>query len=200
MCGLQTIADVKFQDGKILRNVPSCDLYPVDDLLENDFCPEDFVVHKSTGQVGVVKSVNLQNRTCNVLWRSLNKQTMKFDFTEDPNPVSIFDLSDHPEYRFRLSDIVQLLPQSDVTNDTNSKWIGVIIDMKSGKLKIHWNNHEETWVDVDGNFFVLFANQFGHLFIFLHSLSKPKQFWAIFLAKISLTLPMHSKKKFCQSF
>jgi hypothetical protein len=107
-----SFVSVEWQNGVVQKNIRSTDLYPVEDILDNDFCPEDFIVHTKTKKVGVIKKVDLQQRTCTVLWREINKQTMKNDFIEDKNQIAVFDLQPSETYRFRLGDIVQLLPNN----------------------------------------------------------------------------------------
>ena len=97
------------QDGSTELGVSSKDLYPVHHLDDKEFFPGDFVVpadrsaHSALGTYGVVQRVDAQARTALVQW--FQPGTTKPD-TLQVEEVSVYDLKDHPDFKFRPGSIV----------------------------------------------------------------------------------------------
>ncbi|KAK2112114.1 E2/E3 hybrid ubiquitin-protein ligase ube2o [Saguinus oedipus] len=125
-----TSADVMWQDGSVECNIRSNDLFPVHHLDNNEFCPGDFVVDKrgsaSSGRAasgvvanegpvqscpdpavyGVVQSGDHIGRTCMVKWFKLRPSGDDVELIGEEEDVSVYDIADHPDFRFRTTDIV----------------------------------------------------------------------------------------------
>ncbi|OWK14722.1 hypothetical protein Celaphus_00001598 [Cervus elaphus hippelaphus] len=107
-----TSADVMWQDGSVECNIRSNDLFPVHHLDNNEFCPGDFVVDKRVQSCpdpavyGVVQSGDHVGRTCMVKWFKLRPSGDDVELIGEEEDVSVYDIADHPDFRFRTTDIV----------------------------------------------------------------------------------------------
>jgi len=74
-----------------------------------EFWPQDFVVGKSVGDlappVGVVESVNHEQRLCAVTWRQERRREV----------LPVYEIAPHPDFNFKVGDIVIRLPSGDLT-------------------------------------------------------------------------------------
>ncbi|GLJ17158.1 hypothetical protein SUGI_0297070 [Cryptomeria japonica] len=115
----KTKVDVVWQDGTHSFCLDSRTLFPVDNLGDHDFWPEQYVQEKgqdedgvasNSRQIGVVKSVDSKERTVRVKWLK------PMQHPEDPHEfdkeevVSVYELTEHPDYSYCIGDIVILLP------------------------------------------------------------------------------------------
>jgi hypothetical protein len=51
--------------------------------------------------------------------------------------VSVYSVTSHPDFDFRMGDVVVKLPQAGATS-IPSQWAGQILDIHSGKMKVCW--------------------------------------------------------------
>eukprot|EP00252_Welwitschia_mirabilis_P011751 TRINITY_DN2615_c0_g1_i2.p1 TRINITY_DN2615_c0_g1~~TRINITY_DN2615_c0_g1_i2.p1 ORF type:complete len:951 (+),score=252.41 TRINITY_DN2615_c0_g1_i2:255-2855(+) len=125
-----TKVDVLWQDGAMSLGVNAKTLFRVENLGEHDFWPDEYVLEKSTDdnsedceskRVGVVKSVNAKERTAIVRWLKpmLQPQDPKeFDIEEE---VSVYELTEHPDYNYCIGDIVvKLSPVAETLDASDS--------------------------------------------------------------------------------
>ncbi|XP_074080597.1 (E3-independent) E2 ubiquitin-conjugating enzyme isoform X1 [Macrotis lagotis] len=107
-----TSADVMWQDGTVETNIRSNELFPVHHLDNNEFCPGDFIVDKRAQSCpdpavyGVVQSGDHIGRTCMVKWFKLRPSGDDVELIGEEEDVSVYDIADHPDFRFRTTDIV----------------------------------------------------------------------------------------------
>uniref|UniRef100_A0A8C5SZM5 (E3-independent) E2 ubiquitin-conjugating enzyme n=1 Tax=Laticauda laticaudata TaxID=8630 RepID=A0A8C5SZM5_LATLA len=125
-----TSADVMWQDGTVEKNIRSNELFPVHHLDNNEFCPGDFVVDKRAqssqdpGMYGVVQSGDHVGRTCVLVGEE-----------ED---VSVYDIADHPDFRFRTTDFVIRIGNPSVGQVAR-------VDFSS-KVEVVWADNSRTIV------------------------------------------------------
>ena len=101
-----TRVDVIWQDGTTTNDAPATTFSPakhVDGYYE--FWPQDFVVGKtaetgSPAPVGLVESVDHDQRLCVVTWRDGSEREV----------VPVFDVAPHPDFNFKVGDTVLRLP------------------------------------------------------------------------------------------
>ncbi|XP_007910264.1 (E3-independent) E2 ubiquitin-conjugating enzyme UBE2O [Callorhinchus milii] len=107
-----TTVDVMWQDGTVEKIIRSNDLLPVHHVDNNEFCPGDFVVDKRSpgppfvGVYGVVQSVDHIGRTCSVKWFKPNSNGTEIEMFGHEEDISVYDIADHPDFHFRITDIV----------------------------------------------------------------------------------------------
>eukprot|EP01018_Ginkgo_biloba_P023413 Gb_01294 [translate_table: standard] len=111
----KTKVDVVWQDGTQSFCLDSRTLFPVDNLGDHDFWPEQYVlekgsdedgVHSDARRVGVVKSVDSKERMVRVKWiKPTGRPEYSREFDKE-EVVSVYELVEHPDYSFRLGDIV----------------------------------------------------------------------------------------------
>ncbi|XP_075033868.1 (E3-independent) E2 ubiquitin-conjugating enzyme [Mixophyes fleayi] len=150
-----TTADVIWQDGTVDTNIRSNELIPIQHLDTNEFCPGDFVVDKRAhaGQdpslYGVVQSGDHTGRTCVVKWIKLNPEGSDVEVVGEEDDVSVYDIVDHPDFRFRATDIVISIgsPDPDVVPDGNLHSVGQVarVDVSS-KVEVIWADNSRTIV------------------------------------------------------
>ena len=63
--------------------------------------------------------------------------------------VPVFSLQDHPDYEYRISDVVLMLPPVTQMPTLTSHVAGEITDICDGKLKVHWAKGDTSWVYPD---------------------------------------------------
>ena len=100
-----TRVDVIWQDGTREMDSAATSLAPakhVDGYYE--FWPQDFIVGRAavegTGPVGVVDSVNHDERICVVTWRADSRREV----------LPVYDIAPHPDFNFKVGDVVLRLP------------------------------------------------------------------------------------------
>ncbi|XP_072882597.1 (E3-independent) E2 ubiquitin-conjugating enzyme UBE2O [Hemitrygon akajei] len=107
-----TSVDVMWQDGTVEKNIRSNDLLPVHHVDNNEFCPGDFVLDKRAqgaqeiGVYGVVQSVDHFGRTCSVKWFKPKANGNEIEVLGHEEDISVYDIADHPDFHFRITDIV----------------------------------------------------------------------------------------------
>ncbi|NXC18398.1 UBE2O enzyme, partial [Corythaeola cristata] len=147
-----TSADVMWQDGTVERNIRSNKLIPVHHLDNNEFCPGDFVVDKRAqssqdpGLYGVVQSGDHIGRTCVVKWFKLKSSGDDVELIGEEEDVSVYDIADHPDFRFRTTDIVIRIGNSDgATAKEDEPSVGQVarVDVSS-KVEVVWADNSKT--------------------------------------------------------
>lgn len=98
------------QDGSRVTDAPATTFAPakhVDGYYE--FWPQDYVVGKATGDeappVGVIESVNHDQRICSVTWRGSQRREI----------VPVYEIAPHPDFSFKVGDVVLRLPGPETT-------------------------------------------------------------------------------------
>uniref|UniRef100_A0A663ELD7 (E3-independent) E2 ubiquitin-conjugating enzyme n=1 Tax=Aquila chrysaetos chrysaetos TaxID=223781 RepID=A0A663ELD7_AQUCH len=147
-----TSADVMWQDGTVETNIRSNELIPVHHLDNNEFCPGDFVVDKRAqssqdpGLYGVVQSGDHIGRTCVVKWFKLKSSGDDVELIGEEEDVSVYDIADHPDFRFRTTDIVIRIGNSDgATAKEDEPSVGQVarVDVSS-KVEVVWADNSKT--------------------------------------------------------
>jgi len=103
--------DVMWQDGVEEAGIPSTELYPIRDLDDHEFFPGYFVSETREGFrphcYGVVQDVSHADRTCRVRWlRTYTEGHQPRPVYVETTEASVYDLSDHPDFRYRPGDTV----------------------------------------------------------------------------------------------
>ncbi|XP_050775182.1 (E3-independent) E2 ubiquitin-conjugating enzyme isoform X3 [Gopherus flavomarginatus] len=148
-----TSADVMWQDGTVETNIRSNELFPVHHLDNNEFCPGDFVVDKraQTSQdpavYGVVQSGDHIGRTCVVKWFKLKASGDDVELMREEEEVSVYDIADHPDFRFRTTDIVIRIGNAEegalAKEDEPSVGQVARVDISS-KVEVVWADNSKT--------------------------------------------------------
>ncbi|XP_050394975.2 (E3-independent) E2 ubiquitin-conjugating enzyme UBE2O [Patella vulgata] len=146
ICYTLSKANVMWQDGSEESNVLSADLYPIHHLDELEFFPGDFVVDAKDTQAcsnyGVVSDCDHKARTCHIKWvkpYDVGKSKRPTVLT-DVHEVSVYDIKDHPNYKFRPGHSVIRVGGFE---DTEQKLeaVGQVYRLNSeGFLNIKWSN------------------------------------------------------------
>lgn len=180
-------------EATISKGVPSHELIPITHVGQHDFWPEDWVTKSDGEAAGLVCAVDAAERVSIVHWATPHSNGT-LHIPDDPSAEaqqeSVYDLSEHPDYSFRLGDVVLRLQrgnqipadprnndkeglggtsmteaaethiadlsvsgsepsvQSDETAPagydskgapmTSSSWVGEIIGMERGLLRVAW--------------------------------------------------------------
>ncbi|XP_029287472.1 ubiquitin-conjugating enzyme E2O [Cottoperca gobio] len=151
----KTTADVMWKDGRVEKGFRSNDLIPIQHLDSHEFCPGDFVVDKrpqalqDPGVYGVIQSGDHRGRTCVVKWIKLNSSSDDVEVFGMEEDVSVYDITDHPDFHFRTTDIVIRIWNSenghnDCENETS---VGQVsrVDVSS-KVEVVWADNSMTIV------------------------------------------------------
>ncbi|KAJ8431230.1 hypothetical protein Cgig2_033001 [Carnegiea gigantea] len=121
--------DVMWQDGSCSTGLDSHSLFPVSVVNAHDFFPGQFVLEKTGSddlnihanrRWGFVRSVDAIERTVKVKWRSTDGDGKDMDVGVMEEIVSAYELLEHPDFCFNISDIVL---RSDIShlNDFSGK-------------------------------------------------------------------------------
>uniref|UniRef100_S4RK70 (E3-independent) E2 ubiquitin-conjugating enzyme n=1 Tax=Petromyzon marinus TaxID=7757 RepID=S4RK70_PETMA len=150
----KTYADVMWQNGQVEVNIRSNDLIPVQHMDENEFWPGTFVMDKrvclqschSPCLYGVVKSADHRGRTCCIAWYTLDEDGFGLKaprLLHQEDDVSVYDISDHTDFQFQISDTVIRLSKTEmIIPTTEEPCIGQVVNMdESGKVKVRWINN-----------------------------------------------------------
>ncbi len=146
----KTYVDIVWQDGTKSTMIPSTELYPVQHLNDTDFTPDDFVSPKimeeydendpeqarkmqdEKSRIGVVQSVNAEERTCKVRWVDDHNKTLSEEET------SIYDIISHSVIAHRLGDVVIRFPKNEDVDNAEFQWAGEVIGIHDGQLTVCW--------------------------------------------------------------
>ncbi|ETE72470.1 Ubiquitin-conjugating enzyme E2 O, partial [Ophiophagus hannah] len=150
-----TSADVMWQDGTVEKNIRSNELFPVHHLDNNEFCPGDFVVDKRAqssqdpGMYGVVQSGDHVGRTCVVKWFKLRPSGDDVELVGEEEDVSVYDIADHPDFRFRTTDFVIRIGNAEdsASIGENEPSVGQVARVDfSSKVEVVWADNSRTIV------------------------------------------------------
>ncbi|XP_048343884.1 (E3-independent) E2 ubiquitin-conjugating enzyme isoform X2 [Sphaerodactylus townsendi] len=150
-----TSADVMWQDGTVEKNIRSNELFPVHHLDNNEFCPGDFVVDKRAqssldpGMYGVVQSGDHVGRTCVVKWFKLKPSGDDVELIGEEEDVSVYDIADHPDFRFRTTDFVIRIGNAEdsASVNENEPSVGQVARVDfSSKVEVVWADNSRTIV------------------------------------------------------
>lgn len=135
-------ADVVWQDGSVEPTVDSSNLYPIHHLDDHEFFPGDFVVEAVDGfhphSYGVVQQVDHAGRCAKVKWFKTytagNQPQPLFLSNAD---VSVYDLKDHPDFKYRPASIVIRVANYDAAGC--GMGAGQVLDNHpSGQVSVWW--------------------------------------------------------------
>jgi len=124
----------------------------------------------TTRRLGVVKKVDAAARTCVVRWLSGLSGTEtepaepgaeRKEKEEDEEEVSFYQIMVHPDFKYRLGNVALRLPSLEQTRDTegqqegeqhqhqptDKQWVGELIDIKDGKVLVHWADGTAEWLE-----------------------------------------------------
>ncbi|KAL1006048.1 hypothetical protein UPYG_G00067210 [Umbra pygmaea] len=152
----KTTADVLWKDGRLETHIRSNDLIPIQHLDNYEFCPGDFVIDKRSqatqdpGVYGVIQSGDHRGRTCCVKWVKLNASGDDVEVMRAEEDVSVYDITDHPDFHFRTTDIVIRIGNPENGRNTeceNDTSVGQVsrVDMSS-KVEVVWADNSKTIV------------------------------------------------------
>lgn len=150
--------DVVWQDGTQSFCLDSRTLFPVDNLGDHDFWPGQYVMEKGQDEdgaalnakrIGVVKSVDSKERTVRVKW------VKPVECPGDPREfgreevVSVYELSEHPDYSYCIGDIVIRLSSVQVTS-VESSVANQLGEQKECQHKLKPDKDDETLEPIFG--------------------------------------------------
>ncbi|KAL3066826.1 hypothetical protein OYC64_016722 [Pagothenia borchgrevinki] len=151
----KTTSDVMWKDGRLEKGIRSNELIPIQHLDSHEFCPGDFVVDKrpqalqDPGVYGVIQSGDHKGRTCVVKWIKLNSSSDDVEVFGMEEDVSVYDITDHPDFHFRTTDIVIRIWNSENGNNDceNETSVGQVsrVDVSS-KVEVVWADNSMTIV------------------------------------------------------
>jgi len=141
--------DVVWQDGTSACGVSSRDLFPVYHLDDKEFFPGDFVVQADSNcntailDYGVVQRVNAQARTAVIQWMKTDtKPEWNNPAVIETTEVSVYDLKDHPDFKFRPGSIVVRVAG---TGESAAGAAGQVLDNhQTGKVEVWWSEGQTT--------------------------------------------------------
>ncbi|XP_060073669.1 (E3-independent) E2 ubiquitin-conjugating enzyme-like [Ylistrum balloti] len=152
VCYTFSTANIMWQNGKEETGTPSPDLYPIHHLDELEFFPGDFVVDSKEnnngkcGNYGVVTSCDHLARTCMVRWMKTVDiaKGERPDETVPTTEVSVYDIKDHSDFKFRPGHtVIRVAEPSNVSDNTPA--VGQVHRLDPhGSLHIRWPNGEIT--------------------------------------------------------
>lgn len=131
--------DVMWQDGSCSTGLDSHSLFPVSVVNAYDFFPGQFVLEKTGSddlnihanrRWGFVRSVDAIERTVKVKWRSTDGDGKDMDVGAMEETVSAYELLEHPDFCFNISDIVL---RSDISHLNDFSGNEDCLDGFSGK-------------------------------------------------------------------
>ncbi|XP_051987103.1 (E3-independent) E2 ubiquitin-conjugating enzyme-like isoform X1 [Xyrauchen texanus] len=148
-----TSADVMWKNGILHSGIRSNDLIPVQHLDNHEFCPGDYVVDKRPLAIedpsvyGVIQSGEHKARTCVVKWVKLNAAGNDVEVIGEEEDVSVYDITDHPDFHFRTTDIVIRIGNSNPEDCENERSVGQVCRVElSSKVEVVWADNSKTIV------------------------------------------------------
>ncbi|XP_062853913.1 (E3-independent) E2 ubiquitin-conjugating enzyme isoform X2 [Trichomycterus rosablanca] len=148
-----TSADVMWKDGRLETGIRSNDLIPIQHLDNHEFCPGDYVVDKRSQALqdpnvyGVIQRGDHKARTCVVKWIKLNAAGDDVEVIGEEEDVSVYDISDHPDFHFHTTDIVIRIGNSDSEDFSDERTVGQVcrVDVSS-KVEVVWADNSKSVV------------------------------------------------------
>lgn len=140
-----------WQDGSVELGIPSPDLFPIHHLDELEFFPGDYVLDaKDSGAsnvYGVVISCNHAERTCLVKWmRAYDAgKSNRPEIISPSSEVSVYDIKDHPYYKFRPGHAVIRVGGADETSSEPVEAAGQVYQLDpQGFIMVKWPSSRVT--------------------------------------------------------
>jgi len=165
--------DVMWQDGSCSRGLDSHSLFPVSVVNGHDFFPGQFVLEKTGSddlnipanrRWGSVRSMDAIERTVKVNWRSTDGVGKDMDDGAMEETVSAYELLEHPDFSFNISDIVfrseiSRLDDFSGKEDCNTDFSGIhtggflscignVIGFEDGDVEVQWASGVTTKVRI----------------------------------------------------
>ncbi|KAJ8448016.1 hypothetical protein Cgig2_028892 [Carnegiea gigantea] len=160
--------DVLWQDGSCSAGLDSQSLFPVNVTSAHDFFPDQFVMEKASSddrivstirRWGVVRSVDADEQTVKVKWRSTTEHAKDLGDREVDETVSAYELVEHPDFSLNIGDIVFRSDTSTRTgcsaclSDNQKEYFlscaGNVVGFKDGDIEVQWANGVTTEVAPD---------------------------------------------------
>ncbi|XP_019642661.1 PREDICTED: (E3-independent) E2 ubiquitin-conjugating enzyme-like [Branchiostoma belcheri] len=144
---VSTLVDVMWQDSTIEHGIPANELAPIQHCDEHEFCPGDFIVDKRVSPkkdvYGFVRTVDHKARTCQIQWQEAAPGHPQGFLTHEEEEVSAYDLGDHPDYTYRIGDLVVRIADSTQaacrTPTSEKPCIGQVLRTNGdGSLAVVW--------------------------------------------------------------
>ena len=160
-----TVCDVRWQDGRLTKNIPGKELIALKHCDDSDFWPNDFVVMRqevglqsdqgeatSARKSGVIQTVNHEARTAVVKWQVRSEDADVFLLGKEET-VSLYALDSHPDFgHYGIGSMVILLDvdrAKERQKTSSSGWtnqsqpstasiFGQIRALDNGRLHIVW--------------------------------------------------------------
>ncbi|QDZ21713.1 ubiquitin-conjugating enzyme [Chloropicon primus] len=154
-----TVCDVRWQDGRLSKNIPGKDLIALKHCDDSEFWPNDFVMLRqaadslddsetSPRKSGVIHTVNHKDRTAVVKWQLKSKKPDEF-LLGDEETVSLYALDAHPDFgHYCIGSMVILLDverskersrdQERDSKVSTASIFGQIRALDNGKLHVVW--------------------------------------------------------------
>ncbi|KAL4240344.1 E2/E3 hybrid ubiquitin-protein ligase ube2o [Mactra antiquata] len=133
--------DVMWQNGTLETNVPSPELFPIHHLDELEFFPGDYVLDSKKNtctEYGVIISCDHKERTVMVKWvQPYAPGKSNKPIEQEPVEMSVFDIKDHPDYKFRCESTV--IRVGGYEGDTDIEAVGQVYKMNpDGTILVWW--------------------------------------------------------------
>ncbi|XP_076459495.1 (E3-independent) E2 ubiquitin-conjugating enzyme UBE2O-like [Babylonia areolata] len=150
VCYTYSLATVIWQDGRVEKNIPSVELYPMHHLDELEYFPGTYITHSSAPstntEYGVITSCNRIERTCQVKWfqpYEVGHGTFPTEVIRDAE-VSVYDIHDHPDYKFRPGNTVIRVSGFEDTEQTLQA-VGQVVRLDpTGTVFVRWSDGSYT--------------------------------------------------------
>ena len=144
-----TVCDVRWQDGRLTKNVPGKDLIALKHCDDSDFWPNDFVITRQQGnevrKSGVVQTVDHKARTAVVRWQAKTDRVEDFILLKEEETVSLYALDSHPDFgHYCIGSMVVLLDAERASlrysgrEPDHGATFGQIRALDNGKLHVMW--------------------------------------------------------------
>ncbi|KAL5018693.1 hypothetical protein ScPMuIL_004415 [Solemya velum] len=138
---------VMWQDGSVEKDIPSPELIPIHHLDDLEFFPGDFTIHNRgefENNYGVVLSCDHRERLCSVKWMkpyegnsSTQGERNRPVEVSGPVEVSVYDIKDHTDYRFRPGQSVIRIGGFDDEDELEA--VGQIFHLDpEGVIHVQW--------------------------------------------------------------
>lgn len=99
--GIESFADIQWQNGTTSQRIPSLQIFPLDNVEDLDFFPNDIVSYSPTVGVkwnGCILAVDTAANTLNAVWFDAGTRALIGE-----REVSIFSIQECPSFDFRIS-------------------------------------------------------------------------------------------------
>ncbi|KAL8616917.1 hypothetical protein ACOMHN_041836 [Nucella lapillus] len=150
VCYTFTQATVLWQDGTVEKDIPSVELYPMHHLDELEYFPGAFIVDSkalsTSNEYGIITSCNRFERTCQVKWfqpYEVGNGTFPTEVIKE-SEVSVYDIQDHPDYKFRPGNsVIRVSGFEDTEKTLQAVGQVVRVDLE-GTVFVGWSDGSYT--------------------------------------------------------